>query len=69
MPSELAYFPFVYGEHSMRPIHHIGVAYVLTDLAAEIEADSRRWPLCYKTPPVARHSHVCVIKVMPTSDV
>jgi len=41
---------------------------VLADLAAEIEADFRRWPAFDKTPRVASHSAVGVIELMPTSD-
>jgi ornithine cyclodeaminase len=49
-------------------VHHIGLEQVLIDLAAEIEADFRRWPLFDKTPRVASHSDVGVIELMPTSD-
>lgn len=41
---------------------------MMADLAAEIEADFRRWPLFDKTPRVASHSDVGVIELMPTSD-
>jgi ornithine cyclodeaminase len=41
---------------------------VLVELAAEIEADFRRWPEFDKTPRVASHSEVGVIELMPTSD-
>ena len=41
---------------------------MLSDLATEIEADFRRWPLFDKTPCVASHSDVGVIELMPTSD-
>jgi len=68
LPSELAYVPFVSVEHMMGLVHHIGVEKVLTELAAEIEADFRRWPLFDKTPRVASHSAVGVIELMPTSD-
>ncbi|MFD0910869.1 ornithine cyclodeaminase [Ruegeria arenilitoris] len=68
LPSELAYVPFVSVEHMMGLVHHIGIEKVLTDLAAEIEADFRRWPLFDKTPRVASHSAVGVIELMPTSD-
>jgi ornithine cyclodeaminase len=67
-PSRLAYVPFVSVAHMMGLVHHIGVERVLTDLAAEIEADFRRWPLFDKTPRVASHSEVGVIELMPTSD-
>ncbi len=68
LPSHLAYVPFVSVEHMMGLVHHIGIEKVLTDLAAEIEADFRRWPLFDKTPRVASHSQVGVIELMPTSD-
>jgi ornithine cyclodeaminase len=68
MPSKRAYVPFVSVEHMMGLVHHIGIEQVLTDLATEIEADFRRWPLFDKTPRVASHSDVGVIELMPTSD-
>lgn len=68
LPSKLAYVPFVSVEHMMALVHHIGVEKVLSDLASEIEADFRRWPLFDKTPRVASHSDVGVIELMPTSD-
>ena len=68
MPSKRAYVPFVSVEHMMGLVHHIGIEQVLTDLASEIEADFRRWPLFDKTPRVASHSDVGVIELMPTSD-
>jgi ornithine cyclodeaminase len=60
--------PFVSVDHMMKLVHHIGIDRVLTDLAAEIEADFLRWPLFDKTPRVASHSDVGVIELMPTSD-
>jgi len=60
--------PFVSVDHMMKLVLHIGIERVLTDLAAEIEADFRRWPLFDKTPRVASHSEVGVIELMPTSD-
>lgn len=67
-PSKLAYVPFVSVENMMGLVHHIGIERVLIDLASEIEADFRRWPLFDKTPRVASHSDVGVIELMPTSD-
>ena len=61
-PSRLALVPFV------SVAHHIGLEQMLRDIAAEIEADFRRWPLFDKTPRVASHSDVGVIELMPTSD-
>ncbi|SNS01780.1 ornithine cyclodeaminase [Antarctobacter heliothermus] len=68
LPSELAYVPFVSVENMMRLVHHLGIETVLTDLAARIEDDFRRWELFDKTPRVASHSDVGVIELMPTSD-
>ncbi len=60
--------PFVSVDNMMKLVLHLGVERVLVDLAAEIEADFRRWPLFDKTPRVASHSDVGVIELMPTSD-
>ena len=60
--------PFVSVDNMMKLVLHLGVERVLTDLAAEIEEDFRRWPLFDKTPRVASHSDVGVIELMPTSD-
>ena len=60
--------PFVSVDNMMKLVLHLGVERVLTDLAAEIEDDFRRWPLFDKTPRVASHSDVGVIELMPTSD-
>lgn len=67
-PSHQAYVPFVSVDHMMKLVLHLGIERVLTDLAAEIEADFRRWPLFDKTPRIASHSDVGVIELMPTSD-
>lgn len=67
-PSPLAFVPFVSVQNMMRLVHHIGIERVLVDMAAEIEADFRRWPEFDKTPRVASHSDVGVIELMPTSD-
>jgi len=67
-PSRLALVPFVSVAHMMGLVHHIGLEEMLRDLAGEIEADFRRWPLFDKTPRVASHSEVGVIELMPTSD-
>jgi ornithine cyclodeaminase len=60
--------PFVSVDHMMKLVHKIGIERVLTDLAAEIEADFRRWSDFDKTPRIASHSDVGVIELMPTSD-
>ena len=67
-PSPLAFVPFVSVQHMMQLVHHLGIERVLIDMAAEIEADFRRWPEFDKTPRVASHSEVGVIELMPTSD-
>lgn len=67
-PSPLAFVPFVSVQNMMRLVHHIGIERVLIDMAAEIEADFRRWSAFDKTPRVASHSDVGVIELMPTSD-
>ncbi|WP_108502593.1 ornithine cyclodeaminase [Paracoccus indicus] len=68
LPSKLAYVPFVSVADMMGLVHHIGIEEMLTDLAAEIEADFLRWPAFDKTPRVASHSAIGVIELMPTSD-
>jgi ornithine cyclodeaminase len=60
--------PFVSVDKMMKLVLHLGIERVMVDLAAEIEADFRRWPLFDKTPRVASHSDVGVIELMPTSD-
>ncbi|WP_192931127.1 ornithine cyclodeaminase [Gemmobacter serpentinus] len=68
LPSRNALVPFVSVDNMMRLVLHIGIEQVLRDLAAEIEADFRRWPQFDKTPRVASHSEIGVIELMPTSD-
>lgn len=60
--------PFVSVDNMMKLVLHLGIDRVLTDLAAYIEADFRRWEAFDKTPRVASHSDVGVIELMPTSD-
>lgn len=60
--------PFVSVDKMMQLVLQLGIERVLIDLAAEIEADFRRWPLFDKTPRIASHSDVGVIELMPTSD-
>ncbi len=60
--------PFVSVDHMMKLVHAIGVERFLTELAACIEADFRRWEVFDKTPRVASHSAEGVIELMPTSD-
>ena len=67
-PSKQAMVPFVSVANMMKLVLHLGIERVMVDLAAEIEADFRRWPLFDKTPRVASHSDIGVIELMPTSD-
>jgi ornithine cyclodeaminase len=67
-PSKQAMVPFVSVANMMKLVLHLGIERVMADLADEIEADFRRWPLFDKTPRVASHSDVGVIELMPTSD-
>ncbi|PZN51314.1 MAG: ornithine cyclodeaminase [Proteobacteria bacterium] len=67
-PSRLAIVPFVSVDSMMKLVHAIGVERFLTELAAYIEEDFRRWERFDKTPRVASHSHDGVIELMPTSD-
>lgn len=68
MDRKLNLVRFVSVERMMRIVGKRGVARVLTDLAACIEADFRRWEAFDKTARVASHSHDGVIELMPTSD-
>ena len=67
-PSPMAYVPFVSVHNMLKLVLHFGVERVMSDIAAEIEADFKRWPDFDKTPRVASHSDVGVIELMPTSD-
>jgi ornithine cyclodeaminase len=67
-PSPLAIVPFVSVDNMMRLVHATGIERFLTELAAYIEEDFRRWELFDKTPRIASHSHDGVIELMPTSD-
>lgn len=67
-PSHLALVPFVSVANMMRLVHNVGLETFLTELAAEIEADFKRWPIFDKAPRVPSHSDVGVIELMPTSD-
>lgn len=68
MDSKLNVVPFVSVDHMMKLVNTIGVERFLTDLAAYIEEDFRRWELFDKSPRVASHSMDGVIELMPTSD-
>ena len=60
--------PFVSVDHMMKLVLKVGIDRFLTELAATIEEDFRRWPVFDKTPRVASHSEEGVIDLMPTSD-
>ena len=68
MDAKLNIVPFVSVDHMMTLVNTIGVERFLTELAAYIEDDFRRWDLFDKTPRVASHSTDGVIELMPTSD-
>ncbi|WP_282027451.1 ornithine cyclodeaminase [Ruegeria faecimaris] len=67
-PSEKALVPFVSVDNMMRLVHHIGVERMIADIAAQIEADFKRWESFDKTPRIPAHSPHGVIELMPTSD-
>ncbi len=67
-PSDKALVPFVSVDNMMRLVHHIGVERMITQLAAQIEADFKRWESFDKTPRIPAHSPHGVIELMPTSD-
>ncbi len=67
-PSDKALVPFVSVDNMMRLVHHIGVERMITKLAAQIEADFKRWESFDKTPRIPAHSPHGVIELMPTSD-
>ena len=68
MTRKLNVVPFVSVDNMMKLVLHLGVERVMTEIAACIETDFRRWPLFDKTPRLASHSDVGVIELMPTSD-
>ncbi len=67
-PSDKALVPFVSVDNMMRLVHHIGVEEMITQIAAQIEADFKRWESFDKTPRIPAHSPHGVIELMPTSD-
>jgi len=67
-PGPLSLVPFVSVAQMMRIVSAIGIEQTLTELAAYIEQDFRRWELFDKTPRIASHSSDGVIELMPTSD-
>ncbi|SLN28137.1 L-lysine cyclodeaminase [Ruegeria meonggei] len=67
-PSEKALVPFVSVDNMMRLVHHVGLEKMITQIAARIEADFKRWESFDKTPRIPAHSPHGVIELMPTSD-
>jgi len=67
-PGPLSLVPFVSVAHMMRIVSTIGIEQTISELAAYIEQDFRRWELFDKTPRIASHSTDGVIELMPTSD-
>ncbi len=67
-PGPLSLVPFVSVQHMMQLVVESGVERMLSDLAAYIEQDFRRWEQFDKTPRIASHSSAGVIELMPTSD-
>lgn len=68
MPDRLNIVPFVSVDNMMKLVLATGIERFLTELAAAIEEDFRRWELFDKTPRIASHSAEGVIELMPTSD-
>jgi ornithine cyclodeaminase len=68
MTEKLNVVPFVSVDHMMKLVLAIGIERFLTELAAYVEEDFRRWEQFDKTPRIASHSHDGVIELMPTSD-
>ena len=68
MPYPLNLVPFISVADMMRLVHDVGIERFLTELAACLEEDFRRWPLFDKTPRIASHSAAGVIELMPASD-
>ncbi len=68
MIQQLNVVPFVSVDHMMKLVHAIGIERMLSEIAAYIEDDFRRWEIFDKTPRIASHSLEGVIELMPTSD-
>ena len=49
-PSDKALVPFVSVDNMMRLVHHVGVEKMITQIAAQIESDFKRWESFDKTP-------------------
>ena len=68
MIPKLNVVPFVSVDGMMKLVLSIGIEKFLTELAAYIEEDFRRWEIFDKSPRIASHSAEGVIELMPTSD-
>ena len=68
MTEKLNIVPFVSVDNMMKLVHHVGVETFLRELAAEIEADFRRWESFDKVARIPAHSREGVIELMPTTD-
>lgn len=68
MKSTLNLVPFISVQNMMDLLLEIGIETALTELAACIEEDYRRWEFFDKTPRLANHSSGGVIELMPASD-
>lgn len=60
--------PFISVDNMMKLVLHVGIDTFLSELAATIEEDFRRWESFDKTARIASHSQDGVIELMPTSD-
>ncbi len=67
-PSDKALVPFVSVDNMMQLVHHVGVEEMITQIAAQVEADFKRRDSFDKTPRIPAHSPHGVIELMPTSD-
>jgi ornithine cyclodeaminase len=68
LPGPLSLVRFVSVDHMMRIVLELGVERFITELAAYIEEDFRRWELFDKKARIAAHSAEGAIELMPTSD-
>ena len=68
MIHQLNVVPFVSVDQMMQLVQAVGIERMLSDIAAYIEQDFRRWEIFDKTPRIASHSLEGVIELMPTSD-
>jgi ornithine cyclodeaminase len=67
-PKDINIVPFVNVDNMMKLVLDVGIETFLTELAAYVEEDFKRWELFDKAARVASHSAEGVIELMPTSD-